>query len=91
MHVREIDQTTLTFNSLKVKIHKKKGTAHCKFSNDDEYMICKFDDDLDLWETLGEASEVNALVKGNLLPEFGGYPIVGGDSVCVVHDGALFP
>lgn len=89
--VTSIDSSTLSFAGLSVRVRGNKGAlCHIEdvsgdFSNPnglpDGYLdlVCQFEDDPDEWVIGDDEAELT----GNLLPEFGGIPINGSDSICV--------
>ena len=80
LDVLAIDNTSLLFNGLEVRIRGKKGPlCSVENPNGDSFsdLVCHFEDDSESW------TEGNAIgtVTGTLLD---GTPIKGTDSVCVV-------
>ena len=89
--VTEIDVSTLNFGGLDVRV-KRNGTSQCSvedvsgdFTNPEGApdgiadLVCKFVNDAGSWSPNGET----ASLTGNLLPQFGGTPIEGTDSICL--------
>ena len=79
--VLDIDQSSLMFSGLAVRIRGKKGSlCHPGYSNGDEFLdlTCQFEDDAGNWSP--ENNE-EASVDGRLID---GRPITGTDSICIV-------
>ena len=79
-HVKDVDQSTLSFGGLDVRVRgKNRPLCNVEYSNGDEYLdlVCHFEDDADSWSP----GDGEATLTGNLsdLTEF-----EGTDSICVV-------
>jgi hypothetical protein len=78
--VADIDQSSLLFGGLDIRVRGKKGPL-CGFedSNSDGFtdLVCQFEDDASNWD----AGEENATLTGVLID---GQQIEGSDSICVV-------
>ncbi|MFX0145830.1 MAG: hypothetical protein ACFE9C_17325 [Candidatus Hodarchaeota archaeon] len=81
--VTQVDVSSLMFAGLEVRVRGNKGPL-CSFedSNGDSFLdlVCHFEDDAGAWVP-GNAT---ATLTGSLLAEFGGTPLEGTDSICVV-------
>lgn len=80
-HVTEIDQGSLSFGGLAVRIRGNKGPlCRVDYSDGDEYLdlVCQFEDNSDYWNPgNGEATLTGTLINGT---EF-----EGTDSICVTQ------
>lgn len=78
--VSDIDQSTLSFAGLEVRVRGNKGPlCDPDYSNGDEYLdlICHFEDDPNMWNA---GSSGQASLFGNLLD---GTEITGTDTICI--------
>lgn len=80
--VTEIDASTVALESLTVAVRGKHIMAHIEDVNDDtiDDLVVQIEDE----DGAFDPGDSEATVTGNLLPEFGGTPIEGTDSICVV-------
>ncbi|MCK4820243.1 hypothetical protein KA005_31050 [bacterium] len=89
--VTTIDVSTLSFAGFSVRVRGKGPLCHLEdvsgdFSNPEGApdghldLNCQFEDAAEQWQP----GEGTADLTGFLLPEFGGKPIIGTDSICVV-------
>jgi hypothetical protein len=79
-YVTDIDQGSLSFGGLSVRIRGNKGPlCRVDYSNGDEYLdlVCQFEDNSDFWNP----GEDDATVTGTLMD---GTEFEGTDSICVV-------
>lgn len=80
LDVADIDQTSLAFGGLSVRIRGNKfPQCSAEYVNDDNHLdlVCKFEDDNSAWE----AGDGDATLEGSLL---NGKAIRGSDAICMV-------
>lgn len=81
--VYSIDISTLLFAGMEVRLRGNRGPLCAyEYSNDDAFLdlVCHFEDQPEAWIP----GDGEACLAGNLLQEFGGNPIEGCDSICIV-------
>lgn len=82
LDVSTIDESSLVFGGLEVRVRARKGPmCFLEYSNDDSYLdlVCQFEDEPSYWEPSAESEgELEGIIEGS------GTPISGTDSICVV-------